>query len=103
MHTVRYALLQKHLVFAPVPQGQHAQEPQSRGVLALSQQTGAELARDLHADGEYRTLLKTTFASVSPAVPLRTRQDYDVLIAELNQSSDRYDRPARGPAQASLF
>jgi DNA processing protein len=83
MHTARYTLLQDRLLIAPVPQGAHAAEAKSRGLLALSQRTGTDLARLLEARGAYASLLMRKFADRPVAMPLTGCEDYDQLLDAL--------------------
>jgi DNA processing protein len=103
MHTVRYTLMQKRLLFAPVPQGAHADEPGSRGILALTQRSGPELAGLVNADGDYAALLRSNFAAVPPAIPLRGRDDYNLLASKLENAAEMAERFDHRPRQASLF
>ena len=83
MHTVRFTLLQGRLLFAPLPQGAHATDPKSRGILALTQRTGAELAQLLEAQGEYEDLLRGEYATRPVATAITSREDYDKLLQAL--------------------
>jgi DNA processing protein len=83
MHTVRFALLQGRLLAAPVPQGAHGAAPKSRGILALTQRTGADLARLLDARGAYAELLERKFADRPVALPLTRREDFPALLEAL--------------------
>ena len=94
MHTVRYALLQGRLLIAPVPKGTHADEPKSRGLVALTQKTGTDFARLLDARGAYADLLSRKFADRPVAIPLANREDYATLLAALESAIDGADLPA---------
>ncbi len=83
MHTVRYTLLQGRLLVAPVPQGTHVDEPKSRGIVALANQTGAALARALDAQGAFAELLARKFADRPVAMPLVGRDEYAKLLTVL--------------------
>jgi DNA processing protein len=83
MHTVRYAVLQERPLIAPVPQGAHAKEPKSRGILALTQRTGTDLARLVDAGGVYAEQLTRKFADRSIALSITGRDDYDALLDTL--------------------
>lgn len=85
MHTVRYTLSQGRLLVAPVPRGRHAGEEKSRGILALTEHTGASLAEILNASGDYRDLLVRRFAKAAPAFPVRSRSDYADLLQTLGR------------------
>jgi len=80
MHTARYTLLQARLLIAPVPQGAHAAEAKSRGLLALTQRTGTDLARLLEANEAYARLLERKFANRPVAMPLTGCEDYAQLL-----------------------
>ena len=84
MHTVRFTLLQNRQLFAPVPSGSLANEPQSRGILALTQETGVHLSTALRAHGEYRELLRTRYVRTSPASPITGRHAYPELVRRLD-------------------
>lgn len=105
MHTVRFTLLQRRQLFAPVPQGAHADETKSRGILALTKRSGAELSRLLEARGDYADLLNTEFSRRPVAVPLASRDDYDVLFEKLEQaiSKPQGGSAARRGPQLELF
>lgn len=85
MHTVRYTLSQDRLLFAPVPQGRHAEHPKSQGILALARLTGPELAKALGAEGPYERLLVTKYARRPVAIPLASRDDYSSMLATLER------------------
>jgi DNA processing protein len=80
MHTVRYSVLQGRPLIAPVPQGAHADEPKSRGILALTQRPGADLARLVNASGAYAKHLTKRFADRPVARPLTSRDGYAPLL-----------------------
>lgn len=83
MHTVRFTLTQRRLLFAPVPTGIHAEEPKSRGVLALTLGSGRELAQrlDLPNGDAYRALLESL--SGPPAFPVRRAEETAEVVARL--------------------
>ena len=98
MHTVRFALLQGRPLIAPVPQEAHADEPKSRGILALTQRTGTELVRLVGASGAYAEHLTKKFADRSVALPLDDRDGYAALLDMLEKMP--VESPARrAPAQ----
>jgi DNA processing protein len=103
MHTVRFTMLQQRLLFAPVPRGRHAEEKKSRGIVALTRETGRELKRRIDADGEYAALLEQEFASKPPAVPLESREDYEKLFALLEHAKDHGPAPRRAREQMGMF
>jgi DNA processing protein len=99
MHTVRYTLQQNRLLFAPVPHGRHALEPKSQGILALTRLTGLQFADAVNADGDYRRLLLERFRSRPPAYPLASREDYALMLEQLDAalaSSPQSDPSAKG-------
>lgn len=85
MHTVHHAVLQDRPLIAPVPQGAHADEPKSRGILALTQRTGTELSHLVNASGAYATRLTRTFANRPVALELTSRDGYDQLLTRLEE------------------
>ncbi|MBI3184625.1 MAG: DNA-protecting protein DprA [Myxococcales bacterium] len=103
MHTVRFTLLQGRLLFAPVPQGPHAAEPKSRGILALTQRTGVELARLLETQGEYAELLRREYATRPVATPIVGREDYDKLLQTLEAVVEGRRPAGRRDPQLGLF
>lgn len=86
MHTVRFTLLQQRLLFAPVPSTDLAMEPQASGVLALTEQTGAELAEVLNPAKDYKQLLRSAFATKAVAFPITSHEDYPVVLRMLEQA-----------------
>ena len=104
MHTVRFTLLQGRLLVAPVPQGQFTADAKSRGILALTQKTGAELRRLLDADGDYAALLAGPFKDRPVAIPLASRDDYDAVFAKLDEAAMAADETRATPRpQLGLF
>lgn len=85
MHTVRYAVLQGRPLIAPLPQGVHANEPKSRGTLALTQQLGPELSRLIGARGTYAEHLTKKFAERPVASSLTSRDSYAPLLDVLEE------------------
>lgn len=113
MHTARYTLLQGRLLLAPVPQGAHAEEPKSRGLSALTQRTGIELARLFEARGALEKLLLRGFADRPVASPIAGREDYvptldaleATIVSDVGQQVQTYTSHAQlafalGPADA---
>jgi DNA processing protein len=88
MHTVRYTLMQGRRLVAPVPPGAHADEPKSRGIVALTQKTGAELARAVEASGAYAQLLMREFAREAVAMALKGRDDYEEFVRMLEMLAE---------------
>ncbi len=105
MHTVRFTLLQKRRLFAPVPNGQHSEELKSQGVLALTQKSGAVLSDLLEAQGEYRDLLQGPYRDKPPAVPLNGSEDYRDLLGQLDEMllSPTGDAQVRTDSQIGLL
>jgi DNA processing protein len=105
MHTVRFTLLQGRLLFAPVPTRAPAVEEKSRGILALTQLPGRELARLLGASAseEYGALLRQ-LGDTPAAVGIRTRDDYPKLLAALEAAAGggRSPGPVRDSVQMGL-
>jgi len=89
MHTVRYTLQQERLLFAPLPQGRHADEPKSRGILALTQLTGSRLSALLEAEGDYKRLLDSKFRDQPVACPLASREQYVSMLEMLERQIGR--------------
>jgi DNA processing protein len=100
MHTVRFTLQQRRMLFAPVPAGSHAAEPKSRGLIALTAQTGSWLADALMAEGDYRDLLLSKFSHSPVAISLNNRDDYalmlDLLQIEYSKGINRTDSVTKG-------
>ena len=84
MHTVRFTLLQGRQLFAPVPSGSHAGDPKSRGILALTRETGTHLSSILHASGEYRDILRTRYSNTPPASSISGRHAYPDFLRQLH-------------------
>jgi len=103
MHTVRFAALQGRPLIAPVPQGTHADEPKSRGILALTQRTGADLAGLVGARGTYAEQLTRKFADRPVAYPLTSRDDYARLLAMLEELASENTARAMTPQQLGLW
>ena len=80
MHTVRFTLMQGRLLFAPVPRARHAEEPKSRGILALTQVPGRRLSAMVGATGEYAELLLRRFGENAVAIPLESGDDYPAML-----------------------
>ncbi len=101
MHTARFAVLQGRQLIAPVPQGASADEPKSRGILALTQRTGTDLAVLVGASGAYAERLTRKFADRSVALPLPSRDGYDAILDELEAIAA--DSVLTAPAQQLAF
>jgi DNA processing protein len=99
MHTVRFTLQQGRLLFAPVPQGRHAEEAKSRGILALTQQDGAALASSIARDPTYAALLRGKFRDVPPAMGLKGKDDYELMLQKLEEAAAD-PKPLRQPVPA---
>lgn len=100
MHTVRFALLQGRPLMAPVPQDSHTAEPKSRGILALTQRTGTELAHLVGASGAYAEHLTKKFADQPVALSLDGRDGYVSLLDMLEKIP--VENPARRPPAQQL-
>lgn len=85
MHTARFTLLQRRLLFAPVPGGRFASETQSRGIMALTQRSGRDLAEVLEAEEPYGSLLRSL--GRPPAIGIRSKDDSATVIAELQAAA----------------
>jgi DNA processing protein len=83
MHTVRFAVGQDRMVFAPVPPAAHAHEPTSQGLHALLGPS-AEFAVAVAARGAYASELQALGAG-SVAVPIAGRADYSDMERRLDQ------------------
>jgi DNA processing protein len=94
MHTVRFALEQRRLLFAPVPPPGHAADPKSKGIMALTRNTGSELAALIARDRGYAAFLRTNFASHPPAIRVAGDDGCASLLGRL-------DAAATGPVQLS--
>jgi DNA processing protein len=84
MHTVRFTLGQRRLLFAPVPDRTHADHPKSRGILALTRNTGAELATLIARDPRYAAFLRNRFPSRPPAIPVSSQAGCGSLLERLD-------------------
>ena len=93
MHTVRFTLQQRRLLFVPIPPQDCANEQKSRGNIALTQHTGSELANLLKADAKYQELLRTRFAFQSPAIPIPSRDAYADVLTQLESAAESQTAP----------
>jgi DNA processing protein len=101
MHTVKFTLMQNRLLFAPVPPARYAEEPKCRGIRAITEMTGTELANSLQATGKYRELLTTKYANIPPATPITDRNQYEsILLAISNYISYKGEE---APMKGGLF
>jgi DNA processing protein len=104
MHTVRFTLLQRRLLVVPRPHGAHVDEPKSRGLVALADRSGNELAAQLGASGEYGALLKEQFAHRPAALAVHGREDYEKVLLALDASCEaKQPRESGGSRQMGLF
>ena len=105
MHTVRFTLMQGRLLFAPVPRARHAEEPKSRGILALTQVPGRRLSAMVGATGEYAELLLRRFGENAVAIPLESGDDYPAMLdaIEGRLSPARPGGEGRATAQISMI
>jgi DNA processing protein len=90
MHTVRFTLQQGRLLFVPVPTEKFSDEEKNRGILALAELTGRDFAERVKAEGTYRDLLLSKFASRSPAIPVRNQSDYQFVLNHLSVALDAH-------------
>lgn len=86
MHTVRFTLQQGRLLFVPVPTEKYADEEKSRGIRALAELSGNELAEKINADEKYREFLNRRFGRVPPAIPIRTKDEYEIVLRHLSEA-----------------
>lgn len=102
MHTVRFTIRQNRLLFAPVPQGRHAREAKSQGILAMTQMTGPCFAGAVQAKGEYRRILLERYSDRPVAVPLASKEDYPSMLSRLDacltMPRERMPTPSAEPA-----
>lgn len=103
MHTVRFAVLQGRPLIAPVPQDAHADEPKSRGLLALTQRTGADLARLIGASGAYAGHLTKKFADRPVARALTSCDSYAQLLDMLEEMAAPDTRRVSHAQQLGLW
>lgn len=103
MHTVRYAVLQDRALIAPVPQEAHADEPKSRGILALTQQTGPAFSRLVCAGDMYAEHLTKKFADRPVALPLTGRDGYAQLLEMLEARAAEHTKPVVSVQQLGLW
>jgi DNA processing protein len=105
MHTVRFTLGQRRLLFAAVPHPAHAGEPQSRGIMALTRNTGSELATLIADDRRYAAFLRNNFLSSPPAIPVSSQAGYESLLERLDAAVTGPPHPAKPDAadQRRLF
>jgi DNA processing protein len=80
MHTVRFTIQQSRLLFAPVPQGRHAAEPKSQGILAMTQIPATQFADAARAEGDYRRILLERYRNRPAAVSLASKEDYASML-----------------------
>lgn len=84
LQAVLFALLQHRPLYVPVPPEHYAQEPQNQGLLALLNQTGPQLATLFEGEKKLPALLKKEFADIPVAHPIRSRDDYPMMLKELD-------------------
>lgn len=108
MHTVRFTIQQNRLLFAPVPQGRHAAESKSQGILAMTQFSASRFADAARAEGDYRRILLERYRDGQVAVPLVSKDDFtsmlELLEARLTGGAFQ-TAPARpsSPTQMSML
>ncbi|MHC2635104.1 DNA processing protein [Bradyrhizobium liaoningense] len=101
MHTVRFTVQQDRLLFAPVPQGRHAAEPKSQGILGMTQLPAMRFADAVRAEGDYRRILLERFRDKPVAVPLASREDYASMLELLETRLSGVEQSELRPASAS--
>lgn len=101
MHTVRFTIQQDRLLFAPVPQGRHAAEPKSQGILGMTQLPAMRFADAVRAEGDYRRILLERFRDKPVAVPLASREDYASMLELLETRLSGVEQLELQPASAS--
>jgi DNA processing protein len=101
MHTVRFTVQQGRLLFAPVPQGRHAQEPKSQGILAMTQLQASRFAELARAEGDYRRVLVERFGSDPVGIPLASKEDYASMLEHLETRVKT--EPASRPTKTSAL
>jgi DNA processing protein len=89
MHTVRFALEQRRLLFAPVPPPNHAGDPKSRGIMALTRNTGSDLAALIARDPGYAAFLRNSFPSNPPAIRVTGEDGCALLLRRLDAAVKR--------------
>jgi DNA processing protein len=82
LHTVRFTLMQERMLFAPVPPPPY-DEKKCKGIRAIVEQSGSQLADLLNATGPYRDLLTTRYKDLALAFGIRGVFDYETVIARL--------------------
>ncbi len=91
-------------MYAPVPRGPHNDSPQSEGLILLTEQRGSVFADLVDAKGKYRKLLVTDFLDRVPAVPIRTREDYESVRLDLEAAiAEEEVAAATAQSQQDLF
>lgn len=88
MHTVRFTLEQNRELFAPIPTPKFADEEKSRGIRAIVEKTGRELADLIDATGPYRKLLTTQFADRPPATGIAGANQYSQIVDRLRRIAE---------------
>jgi DNA processing protein len=83
MHTVRFTLEQRRLLFAPVPTVRYSEDIKSMGIRAIVEKNGSQLADLLQADKGFRKLLFESFGTCAPAIPIRSSIDYPAILHQL--------------------
>jgi DNA processing protein len=104
MHTVRHTVLQKKMLFAPVPTGDHVFEPKSQGILALTQMSARQFSEAVRAEGEYHRLL-AKYGAEPVAKGIVGRSDYRFVLEQLEilLAKARLDDVGRAAAQKVLL
>lgn len=95
MHTVRFTLEQQRLLFVPVPTEKYKDEVPSRGIRALAEQTGEELAETIDANKTFRQLIMQQFRERPPAWPIKGQDDYSEVIQLLKEAGRSLHKETR--------
>lgn len=108
MHTVRFTVQQDRLLFAPVPQGRHASESKSQGILAMTQLSASRFADAVQAESDFRRTLFDRYNNRPIAVPLASRNDYNSMLELLesrltDDGGQLQTTHASSPAQMSML
>jgi len=92
LQAVLFALLQHRPLYVPVPPEHYAREPRNQGLLALLNQTGPQLATLFKGEKKLPALLKRDFANRAVARPIRSRDDYPIVLKELAELEEEGEK-----------
>lgn len=87
MHTVRSTLEQGRLLFVPEPTGDSQFEDANRGIIALAEQFGPQLAGTLQAPAGFREILERQFRDRPTAWRIRGGIDDAALLENLRAAA----------------